>query len=358
MDIIINDNYELIVSKAKKAADKTEEIKKDLAKIRAKLDDYYDGRIDFDSDIKAIEKRLGNQADNMMKLANAIDDSICGLVETDRIGIQAVTTAAKNSIASINLSDTSPNSMVHSVKSFISNFTKKAYDTITDMFDDPVGAFTGTLVGVGTALWSAISGTVLGNRYDSSGLGDYTVDISGSNVNLNNSIKLKLDKLETVTQIKDRCTTYAVVNLLRRKQIIEGGEASITAEDVRKYNYVPGEGYYWKTNCCEYIMKNEDAAAVKNKITDTYTNYLIQLLDDRPEGIVLYAKHDTNNHAITITDYEIVGKKVQFYVMDPSNSGTKIKLEDSCLFASYSKDQNMNAEKIFSTKMIRLYYVK
>ncbi|MBQ7838663.1 MAG: hypothetical protein IJ395_08595 [Clostridia bacterium] len=254
MDIIINDNYELIVSKAKKAADKTEEIKKDLAKIRAKLDDYYDGRIDFDSDIKAIEKRLGNQADNMMKLANAIDDSICGLVETDRIGIQAVTTAAKSSISSINLSDTSPNSMVHSVKSFVSNFTKKAYDVVTDMFDNSATPFTGTLIG--SAALGAISSVISGKQPHTSGSGNssggISVDVSSADTfpagydkyraavervnNANVPIQQQVYKVNSdgvVVKRGGRCNVAAMTQLLNNRLALDGKEAErFTPEDV------------------------------------------------------------------------------------------------------------------------------
>lgn len=353
MNIVLGSNYESIVSETKKLADKTADLRNKLAQIRSKLDDAYDGQIDYNSEIKAIEKRLYIRQVQMSRISSAVNDAFDGLLTVDSQSIEIDNgLKAILEVTKITSSDTFKE-ISSGVKSIVAKYKDSKWADIISSVIPPIGAggvVIGGAVSVGRIVADVISDAVITTP-------DEFEDKHPEEAR-EVEIERKLDALETITQKPSQCTTYAVVNLLRRKQIIDGGEATVTGEEVRKYNYVKGKGYYWKTNCCQYSMKYENASSVKSKVTNTYTDYITQLLDKRPEGIVLYAKHDTNNHAITITNYEIVDNKVQFYVMDPSNSGTKRKLEDSALFSSYSKGQNMNAEKIFSTKMLNLYYVK
>lgn len=353
MNIVLGSNYESIVSETKRLANKTSVLKSKLSQIRTNFDEAYDGQIDYDTEIKVLEKRLNTQMVRMSSLSNAINSAFDGLLTVDSKSIE-IDNGLKVilEVAKITSSDTYKE-ISSTIRSIISKYKGSKWADIISSVIPPVGAG-GVVIGGAVSVGKVVADVISDAVTTTSDEFEEKHPEEAHEV----EIERKLDALETVTQKPSQCTTYAVVNLLRRKQIIDGGEATITGEEVRKYNYVKGKGYYWKTNCCQYSMKYENASSVKSKVTGTYTDYITQLLDERPEGIVLYAKHDTNNHAITITNYEIVDNKVQFYVMDPSNSGTKRKLEDSALFNSYSKNQNMNAEKLFSTKMLNLYYVK
>lgn len=358
MNIVLGSNYESIVSETKRLANKTSVLKSKLLQIRTKLDDAYDGQIDYDTEIKVLEKRLYTQQVRMSNLSSAVSSAFDGLLTVDSKSIEIDNgLKAILEVTKITSSDTFKE-ISSSIRSIISKYKDSKWADIISSVIPPIGAggvVIGGAVSVGKIVADVISDAVTTTP-------DEFEDKHPEEAR-EAMIEEKLDRLQTSVQPDNySCTTHAVVNLLRRKQIIDGGEATIGREDVRHDNvYKWGDGkYHWstKTKCCGYEMKYENASSIKSKVTGTYTDYITQLLDERPEGIVLYAKHDTNNHAITITNYEIIDNKVQFYVMDPSNSGTKRKLEDSALFSSYSKDQNMNAEKIFSTKMLNLYYVK
>lgn len=375
MDIVINDGYESIISGAKKIADKTEDIKKDLATIRARLDDYYDGKIDFDSDFKSIEKRLGTQAENMLKLANAIDEAVCGLMDIDGSVTQTVAAAAKKSIADIRLSDTSPKSAAGSIKSFVSNFTAKAYETITSIF---TGSSTGTLAGA--AALGAISAVISGKQPHTSGSGNsnggISTDISSADTfptgydKYRNAVK-KVNDANVPIQVqiyevdsngipvKDdpdppgRCNVAAMTQLLNNRLALDGKKESFTPEDVflangctihqkvtapkGKPKYTIGYEYsgetgYWddetkkdgslrlytNSNGTSYSIEQHTelqstikSAAEKGDI-DSCKQMLAEELQKHPEGIVVRS----NGHAVVFTDYEEVNDKIKFNVQD------------------------------------------
>ncbi len=349
MNIVLGYNYASIVSETKKLANKTADLRNNLAKIRNKLDDAYDGQIDYDTEIKVLEKRLYTQQVRMSNLSSAVSSAFDGLLTVDSKSIE-IDNGLKTILEVTKITSSDAFKEISSgVSSIISKYKGSKWADIISSVIPPIGVVIGGATQVSKIISDAVTTTP--DEFEEKHPEEAREAI----------IEEKLDRLQTSVQPDNySCTTHAVVNLLRRKQIIDGGEATIGREDVRHDNvYKWGDGnYHWSGKCCGYEMKYENASSVKSKVTSTYTDYITQLLDERPEGIVLYAKHDTKNHAVTITNYEIVDNKVQFYVMDPSNSGTKRKLQDSALFGSYSKDQNMNAEKLFSTKMLNLYYVK
>lgn len=83
MNIVLGSNYESIVSETKKLANKTSVLKSKLSQIREGLDDSYDGQIDYDTEIKALEKRLNTQQTRMSNLSKAMDGAFDELVRVD-----------------------------------------------------------------------------------------------------------------------------------------------------------------------------------------------------------------------------------------------------------------------------------
>lgn len=83
MNIVLGSNYEAIVSETKRLANKTTDLKSKLSKIRTSLDDAYDGQIDYDSEIKALEKRLYTQQTRMSNLSKAVNGAFDELIRVD-----------------------------------------------------------------------------------------------------------------------------------------------------------------------------------------------------------------------------------------------------------------------------------
>ena len=152
----------------------------------------------------------------------------------------------------------------------------------------------------------------------------------------------KADGLETVMQESSGpCVMCAITNLMRRKQVIDGGEATIDYEKVIEYNAAnPNEAKYYAH--WDNFSKNSPYSMRYDKGVTT-TDNLNSLLDSHPEGIVVYAKTgktyiDKNGnkqpsyHAITVTSYKIKDDGTfQYYVMDSAKPSPNrvCALEDS-----------------------------
>lgn len=143
------------------------------------------------------------------------------------------------------------------------------------------------------------------------------------------------------------CTYASTTTILMRKNALEGKDPnSVTfgvvyndckegeMKQIGENRWTRGSGSWvnheFEIDAGKYEMHQKEGA--------TSENDLISLLDKHPEGVMLYTKSSKgSSHAVTVTDYEVVNGKVQFYVSDPSGSGKgssntgRIKIEDSWL---------------------------
>ncbi len=129
MNIVLGSNYESIASETKKLADKTADLRNKLARIRIKLDDAYDGQIDYDTEIKAFEKRLYTQQVRMSNLSNAVNNAFDELVRVDAQKIEIdnnlKVTLGKEQINSIGSFGISSSSMLSIISKYQSDLWKK-----------------------------------------------------------------------------------------------------------------------------------------------------------------------------------------------------------------------------------------
>lgn len=150
------------------------------------------------------------------------------------------------------------------------------------------------------------------------------------------------------------CTSCATGTLLRRRQAAEGKAVTFTFGDTRVScggNPVPDKkGYYescsfYYTPANGWIHTDEETGEKEVYYTvkeeeKTHTHnreYIADLLDVHPEGIVVYANYGSKGrHAILISDY--VRKKdgsLQFYAYDPANGEGRRRLEDTWMLTKY-----------------------
>lgn len=129
MNIVLGSNYESIVSETKRLANKTTDLKSKLSKIRTSLDDAYDGQIDYNSEIKALEKRLYTQQTRMSNLSSAINGAFDELVGVDAQKIEIdnnlKVALGKESINTIAGFGVSSNSMLSIISKYQSELWKK-----------------------------------------------------------------------------------------------------------------------------------------------------------------------------------------------------------------------------------------
>ncbi len=145
------------------------------------------------------------------------------------------------------------------------------------------------------------------------------------------------------------CTSCATASLLRRRQAAEGKEVTITFGDVRAAlggNPIPdSKGYY--ESCNSYFTDTTPFYHLENKNDEnretyylhrdyeaTHINnreYLADLLDVHPEGVVVYTTYPNNGkHGILISDYKRKSNgTLQFYAYDPANGTGRCRLEDT-----------------------------
>ena len=167
------------------------------------------------------------------------------------------------------------------------------------------------------------------------------------------------------------CTSCATASLLRRRQAAEGKEVTITFGDVRAAlggNPIPdSKGYYESCNSYFtdstpfYHLEDKDKKDRENyylhKETEEYhtrnREYLADLLDVHPEGVVVYTTYPNNGrHGILISDYKRKANgTLQFYAYDPANGTGRCKLEDTWVM---SKIGSVNQ---YFKNVISIWYV-
>ena len=151
-------------------------------------------------------------------------------------------------------------------------------------------------------------------------------------------------------QIGKLCTSCSTATLLMRKQYIDGREVTFGMKEVRAAmgSKPDGNGGYTDVKSPKfaqtwlqdgnYTLKTtvENLPTVKAHMREqgigTYTDYFTSLLDERPEGIVIYcAQNMESHHAIVLTDYVRTDTgEITFYISDPNvNDGARTTLDQS-----------------------------
>lgn len=131
--------------------------------------------------------------------------------------------------------------------------------------------------------------------------------------------------------IYDGCYITAVTNMLRRRQVIDGGSASITKYDLQVAN-----------SSSEKPSSVKDFKQIKwpvggysiTETNDYSKSNIITLLNNHPEGIMITAINGGIKHAIILTSYN--SSTEVFYAVDPVNGGTPIPI-GSCYSATNDK---------------------
>ncbi len=132
-------------------------------------------------------------------------------------------------------------------------------------------------------------------------------------------------------QIKNYCTSCAIVTMLRRKQFVDGRQITFNFDDVRVSAGAPRNNP--QQDLPRFSMNGTwtDLVTVSSGSNTSYTTRskglygdfaakkgaLAQMLDEHPEGVVLYARYPGSQHAITVSDYTTSGGDYQFYAYDP-----------------------------------------
>ena len=202
--------------------------------------------------------------------------------------------------------------------------------------------------------------------------------VSSASVNSSKIYGISADNLLWVTGWKQEfskssglCTSSATAALLRRRQAAEGRAVTFIFGDVRAAmggNPIPDSNGKYES-CNSYFSSTTPFSHTNEATGETDTYYLIKetetthsknreyladLLDVHPEGVVIYANYGkSGRHAILISDY--VRKSdgsLQFYAYDPANGTGRCKLENTWLMTKIS-----SVGALFSN-MISIWYVK
>lgn len=152
-----------------------------------------------------------------------------------------------------------------------------------------------------------------------------------------------------------KCTKSATATLLKRRQIATGNAGTFSLNDIEKgagYSAInPGSNTY-KSNGNTYTC----TAIQPKQINTDPTKYIIELLDEHPEGIVIYCDYynlyakKPSQHAVVISDYEIdENGNYHFYAYDPGMSNTKrMRFEETTLYKGCNSAEHSEYMKVTS----------
>ncbi len=229
-------------------------------------------------------------------------------------------------------------------------------------------------------------------------IGEYEENESEASSLDNVSYGISTDNLLWVTGWKQEfskssglCTSSATTSLLRRRQAAEGKEVTFNFGDIRaalggnpipdangKYEscnsyfssttpfvHLTSEGTKSEASIAASEDETEDEAEpvepevyylIKETVGTHAKNreYLADLLDVHPEGVVTYATYPKNGrHAILISDYERKSDgSLQFYAYDPANGNGRCKLEETWMM------KKVGSVGAFFSNMISIWYVQ
>lgn len=167
------------------------------------------------------------------------------------------------------------------------------------------------------------------------------------------------------------CTSCATTTLLRRRQAAEGKPVTYVFGDTRSScggDPNPDSKGYYKS--CPFYFTPENGWVHVDEVTGEKTvyrtvreeekvhthnrEYLVDLLDVHPEGVVVYAAYaNGGRHAILISDYKRNSDgSLQFYAYDPVQKGARTKLEDTWMMTKY------NSVGGYFDNVISIWYIK
>ena len=133
----------------------------------------------------------------------------------------------------------------------------------------------------------------------------------------------------------ETCTLASVTMMIRRYAILQNSASwnTITEASVRETAWVNGCGLYYNFKYRGVSVTSANLA--KYSTVDSKKTYFLQMLDEHPEGIVIWDAHKP--HAVLLTDFD--EKTDTFYCADPASSAAKgrIKLEN-CIIPGDTQD--------------------
>lgn len=151
------------------------------------------------------------------------------------------------------------------------------------------------------------------------------------------------DSLYLTQSTSGTCTLCSATMMIRYRMYLSNNSSwsRVTESDVRSYGWLSGVGLMWNWT---YTFNDSSITIGRRAVSNGITaDELKAILDDHPEGIVLYVT--SVPHAVFLTDYE----GDTFYCADPSSyySGKRIPL-DASYTASRVGDQAAVLAKVSS----------
>ena len=142
-----------------------------------------------------------------------------------------------------------------------------------------------------------------------------------------------------LTQVgSSTCTLSATAMMLRARMYLSGNDLwrTISEQSVRPTAWVEGVGLKWSFT---YTVQDSSMKVANASVSGISASQLKSLLDQHPEGIVLYC--GKLPHAVFLTDYE----GDTFYCAEPieSYSGKRIPLAESYLGYKYGTQETILA---------------
>lgn len=166
-------------------------------------------------------------------------------------------------------------------------------------------------------------------------------------------------------QYADKCTYISTAMLMERFDRLNGNATNVEWNQVKTAMGGDWYGKSIKVYGNTYNLEKTGKARVAEIGNGSYTQGMIQLLNDNPEGVVVYCRYHGSKkngyHAIVISSYDYVNpddpSTVRFYALDPSsiangaNNGREIPLTETWLYngnGSKGHHEYQSAEDLFS----------
>lgn len=291
--------------------------------------------------------------------------------ESSGISVEGSTASSEGGSTSAKNNDTSEESG-STLTDWISQVTVSVGAIAKGILDRVMAEQTGTVTeGSGTEATSASGNSAVGQE----SITDTSSEVTAVRV-VTEEQRAAMDSVSDQMYVEDGdCNMNAVANLVRRRQALDGQSVTATTLSIFRLNNgvsaddnaldhwkYPKSDYYsanWYSPLQEGIEKTYFYKAVCEEPSEWSADIqdrkvrLLSLLEEHPEGIVMYLQGNPSPHGIVITEY-VEGEG--FYVVDSGNSAGVISL-DSSYTANPSKDVKLCGES-FLNAMIKVFYLE
>ncbi len=159
------------------------------------------------------------------------------------------------------------------------------------------------------------------------------------------------DEIYLTQSASGRCTISSAAMMIRSRLYLSDNDLwkKVTESSAASYGWLSGAGLIWNWT---YKIEDCSISIGRNSVSGISSDELKAILDEHPEGIVLYVS--SVPHAVFLTDYE----DDTFYCADPSSyySGKRIPLDQSWT-AKKCGDQADVLERVSSYWYVKSYSI-